>query len=84
MGIPVPGYSLTSPPSTFNFTEAIVETVDRNSGGLLNSEVKSALRDAVPILNGIGATEKIPNIFNYYAPSAPLNSEPGKELLVTK
>ncbi|KAF7790215.1 hypothetical protein EIP86_001167 [Pleurotus ostreatoroseus] len=83
MGIPVPGYSLASPPSTFNFTEAIVETVNRNSGGLLNSEVKSALRDAVPILNGIGASEKIPNIFNYYAPSAPLNSDPGKELLVT-
>lgn len=84
MGIPVPGYRLTSQPTTFNFPEAIKSAVDENTTGLFNRDVRSALLAAVPILNRIATSEKIPNINNYYSSTAPLNSQPGMELLVTK
>ena len=86
MGIYVPGHSLSGPEiKTSNFTAAIVSAVQANKDNpLFNSAVRSALSAAVPLLNGIGAREHIPNIFDFHAPDAPLNSSPGKDLLVTK
>ena len=84
MGIPVPGYTLSGSITTSNFTAAIAQAVAANSNGLFNSEVQSALTAAIPILNGIGASQNIPNIFNFKSSTAPLNSSPGKDLLVTK
>ncbi|KAJ3551313.1 hypothetical protein NM688_g4777 [Phlebia brevispora] len=83
MGIPVPGYQLVAPITTTNFTAAIESATNVNSGGLFTSEVVSALQAAIPILNGIGASQSIPNIFNFDSSTAPLNSQPGKEMLVT-
>ena len=85
LGIPVPGYSLSGSITTSNFTAAIGQALNNNKGGLFaNAEVTSALSAAVPILNRIATANNIPNIFNFQAASAPLNSSPGKDLLVTK
>ena len=85
MGISVPNYSLASPITTSNFTAAILTATSQNNGnGLFNSEVVSALNAAVPILNGIAASQNIPNIFNYRSSTAPLNLAGGKSQLVTR
>lgn len=85
LGIPVPNYSLASPITTSNFTAAILTATSQNSGkGLFNSEVVSALNAAVPILNGIAASQNIPNIFNYRSSTAPLNLSGGKAMLTTR
>ena len=85
MGIPVPGYTLSGSITTSNFSVAIGQALTNNKAGLFaNTEVTSALTDAVPILNRIAAANNIPNIFNFKDASAPLNSSPGKDLVVTK
>ncbi|THG99802.1 hypothetical protein EW026_g2630 [Hermanssonia centrifuga] len=83
MGIPVPGNALSTPITTSNFTAAITTAINTNFNDYFNDEVRSALQDSIPILEGLANQLNIPAIFDFHLSSAPLNSSPGKQLLTT-
>ncbi|OJT07167.1 Glucan endo-1,6-beta-glucosidase B [Trametes pubescens] len=72
LGIAVPGMSLDVQLHTSNFTSAITAAVGGNN--IFNSEVKSALTEAVPILVELGFELAISSIFNFNSASSPLRN----------
>lgn len=75
LGIPVPGESLGFKPTGTNFTDVLNTAASSSGSGIFTSEIKSVLKDAVPILAGIGFELAIPAIFNFQLPSAPVHSQ---------
>ncbi|KAI0825658.1 glycoside hydrolase family 5 protein [Irpex lacteus] len=75
LGIPVPGESLNFKPTGTNFTDVLNTAASSSGSGIFTSEIKSVLKDAVPILAGIGFELAIPAIFNFQLPSAPVHSQ---------
>ncbi|KAI0332704.1 glycoside hydrolase family 5 protein [Cubamyces sp. BRFM 1775] len=72
LGIPVPGLTLDVKVSTANLTSALSATV--SASNLFNSEVKSALAEAVPILVELGFELAVSSIFNFNMASSPLKN----------
>lgn len=72
LGIPIPGLSLDVQLHTSNFTSAITAAV--SGSNIFNSEVKSALTEAVPILVELGFELAISSIFNFNSASSPLRN----------
>src|SRR5262245_53053336 len=73
LGIPVPGMSTGFQPSTAsNFTQALEQASDSPA---FNRKVKSALKEAIPILHTLGTDHSIKTIFDSSISQAPFHSK---------